>query len=135
MRRFSLALVNLLLLAACGASAAPSLRADATTSAPAETAAASAAPSMGRNVCAETEVGLVEILGVDPEQRADCFGDTSISFRAYVSSMVGVGSYPEQLSPRRWLDGSLHDTTATPRGCARRRPADPGRAYPTGNVA
>jgi len=105
MRRSAFALVNLLLLTACGGIGAPSLPADAATSTSVETAAASAAPSRERDVCAETEVGLVEVLGVDPEQRADCFGDTSISFRAYVSSMVGVGSYPEQLSPGDgWMD-------------------------------
>ncbi len=105
MRRSAFALVNLLLLTACGAPAAPSLPADAATSTSVETAAASAAPSRERDVCAETEVGLVEVLSVDHEQRADCFGDTSISFRAYVSSMVGVGSYPEQLSPGDgWMD-------------------------------
>jgi hypothetical protein len=103
MRRSALALINLMLLTACAASSVP----DESQSAPSVSATAPA-PSAERDACAEQEVVLVEILAVEPESRAECFGAKSISFRAYVSSMVGVGGYPEQLSPGDgWLDPYL----------------------------
>lgn len=91
----------ILLLTACGADSTP------------PTPATSGGPvsPQARDVCDESEVGLVEVLGTHPERRAACFGGRSISFRAYVSSMMGVGHVPEQLSPG---DGWL-DLYATPR--------------------
>lgn len=91
------ALVNLVVLAACASSSVPS-----------ELSVPASASSGVRDTCAEQDVGLDEVLAVAPEARAECFGTTSISFRAYVSSMIGIGGYPEQLSPGDgWLDPSL----------------------------
>ena len=107
MRRSAIALINLVALTACSPSLAPESM-DAVSDG---SAVATVPPSAERDVCAETEVGLVEILAVGVERRAGCFGMTSISFRAYLSPMIGVGYVPEQSSPG---DGWL-DPTMTPR--------------------
>lgn len=103
MRRSALALMTLMLLTACAGSSVPG-----DSQSPTAGSATAPAPAAERDACVEQEVGLVEVLAVEPESRADCFGSKSISFRAYVSSMIGVGGYPEQLSPGDgWLDPYL----------------------------
>ena len=104
MRRSATALINLVALTACGSSLPP----DSMDAVAAGTAIPSAPPSVERDVCEETEVGLVEILAVDLTRRDECFGRASISFRAYLSPMIGVAHVPEQPSPGDgWLDPML----------------------------
>ena len=49
-------------------------------------------PTASPDVCTGTDVQLVDILPMSPEQRLDCFGGRSITFVAYVSGMVGAGT-------------------------------------------
>jgi hypothetical protein len=44
------------------------------------------------DVCAATEIQLVDVLRQSPEERLDCFGNGSVTFVAYVSGMVGAGT-------------------------------------------
>ena len=68
-------------------------------------AVSTADPTGSADPCSSEEVAFAAVMSASPEERLECFGGKTIIFRAYASSIIGVGSCTEQVAPGDgWLN-------------------------------